>query len=82
MGNSTYPANVHEGSHFPEHRAKVAVPFRSQQVELADSGYDAVENYQGIRGRGGIPIIAYNPRREDISPEALLARGYDINGTP
>jgi hypothetical protein len=82
VGNSTYPANVHEGSHFPEHRAKVAIPFRPQQVELTDAGYDVVENYQGIRGRGGIPIIAYNPRREDLSPEALLARGYDTNGTP
>ena len=82
VGNSTYPANVHEGSHFQEHRAKVAIPFLAQQVELADAGYDMVENYQGIRGRGGIPIIAYNPRREDLSPEALLARGYDTNGTP
>lgn len=82
VGNSTYPANAHEGSHCQEHRAKVAIPFRDQQVELADAGYDAVENYLGIRSRGGIPIIAYNPRREDLSPEALRARGYDTNGTP
>jgi hypothetical protein len=82
VGTSTYPANVHEGSHFQAHRAKVALPFRSQQVELADAGYDVVDNYRGIRDRGGIPIIAYNPRREDRSPEALLARGYDANGTP
>jgi hypothetical protein len=32
----------------------------------------------GIRDRGGIPIIAYHPRREDLSPEALLARGYEV----
>lgn len=82
VGTSTYPANVAEGRHFPEHRAKVAIPFLSQQVELADAGYDVVENYQSIRGRGGIPIIAYNPRRENLSPEALLGRGYDTNGTP
>lgn len=82
VGNSTYPANVHEGTHFQEHRAKGAIPFLPRQVELTDAGYDVVENYQGIRGRGGIPIIAYNPRREDLSPEALLARGYDTNGTP
>ena len=60
----------------------VALPFRPQQVELGDAGYDAIENYQGIRSRGGIPIIAYNPRHEDLSPEALLARGYDTHGTP
>ena len=82
VGTSTYPANAPEGSHFQAHRAKVAIPFRAQQVELADAGYDVVENYRGIRGRGGIPIIAYNPRREDLSPEALLARGYDTHGTP
>jgi hypothetical protein len=82
VGTSTYPANVAEGSHFLEHRAKVAIPFRSQQVELADAGYDLMENYQGIRERGGVPIIAYNPRREDLSLEALVARGYDAHGAP
>jgi hypothetical protein len=82
VGTSTYPANGSEGSHFPTHRAKLAIPFRPQQVELADAGDDVGENYHGIRGRGGIPIIAYNPRREDRSPEALLARGYDTHGTP
>jgi hypothetical protein len=82
VGSSTYPANAAEGRHFPEHRAKVAIPFLPRQVELADAGYDVVENYQDIRGRGGIPIIAYNPRREDLSPEALVARGYDTHGTP
>lgn len=82
MGTSTYPANAYEGRHFQEHRAKVAIPFLAQQVELADAGYDVVENYQGIRGRGGIPIIADNPRREDLSPKALVARGYDTHGTP
>ena len=30
----------------------------------------------------GFLIIAYNPRHEDLSPEALLARGYDTHGTP
>jgi hypothetical protein len=82
VGTSTYPANASEGRHFPEHRAKVAVPFLPRQVEVADAGYDSSENYQGTRERGGIPIIAYNPRHEDRSPEALLARGYDIDGTP
>jgi hypothetical protein len=82
VGTSTYPANAHEGRQFQEHRAQVAIPFLAQQIELADAGYDVVENYHGIRGRGGIPIIAYNPRHEDLSPEALLARGYETNGTP
>ena len=82
MGTATYPADAHEGRHFQEHRAHVAIPCRPQQIELADAGYDVAEHYQSIRSRGGIPIIAYNPRREDRSPEALLARGYDTHGTP
>ena len=82
VGTSTYPAHVHACRHFPEHRAKVALPFRSQQIELADAGYDAVEHDHGIRGRGGVPSIAYHPRREDRSPEARVARGYATHGTP
>ena len=82
VGTSTYPANAAEGSHFQAHRAKVALPFRSQQVELADAGYDGVDNYQRIRDRGGSPIIAYNPRNENLSPQALMARGDDTHATP
>ena len=82
VGTSTYPANVAEGSHFQAHRAKLAIPFRPQQVELADAGYDVVDNYQGIRDRQGIPIIASHPRHEDLAPEGLLARGDDSHGTP
>jgi hypothetical protein len=82
VGTSTYPAHVAEGSRFLEHRTKVAIPFRPQQIELADAGYDMVDNDQGIRDREGIPIIAYHPRHEDRSPEALRQRGYDEHGTP
>lgn len=82
MGLSTSPADAQEGSHFLEHRAKVAIPFLDPQVELADAGDDLVEHYHGIRGRGGVPISADHPRREDRSPEALVARGYDPHGTP
>ena len=73
VGTSTYPANVPEGSHLQEPRAKVALPFLAQQVELTDAGDDLVENDQGIRGRGGIPLIASQPRRDALSPEALWA---------
>jgi hypothetical protein len=56
VGTSTYPANVHEGSHFQAHRAQVALPCLAQQVELADAGYDVVEHYHG--SRGGSPLLA------------------------
>jgi hypothetical protein len=82
VGHSTYPANANEGTHFPEHRATVALPVLPHQVQLGDAGYDHIENYQWIRSHGGIPIIAYNPRNENLAPEALLKRGYDQHGTP
>lgn len=82
VGNSTYPANTDEGNHFKEHRSKVVLPFLPGQRHLGDSGYDHIDNYQYIRSQGGTPIIDYNPRNENHSPEALLKRGYDKNGIP
>lgn len=82
MGISTDPADAHEGRHFPEHRAKVAIPFLDPQVEVAAAGDDLGEHYRGIRSRGGVPIMAYHPRHENLSPAALVARGSDTDGTP
>jgi len=82
VGTSTDPAHVAEGSHVQAHRAKLALPFRPQQVELADAGDDVVDHDQGIRDRGGIPSLASHPRHEDLSPEGLLARGDASHGTP
>ena len=82
VGTSTSPATAAEGRHFPEPRAKVAVPFLPRQVDVADAGYDASAHYHGTRARGGLPILADHPRHDDRSPEALLARGYALDGTP
>ena len=82
VGHSTHPANANEGNHFQEHRSKVALPFVPGQVQLGDCAYDHTALYQWIRGQGGTPIIDYNPRNENRSPEACLSRGYDIHGTP
>jgi hypothetical protein len=79
---STEAANTDEGTHFQAHRNKVAIPIVPGQMQLGDAAYDVTTNYQGIRRQGGIPIIAYNPRRENLAPEALLKRGYDQHGTP
>lgn len=35
-----------------------------------------------MRDRGGMAVFDSNRRHEDRSPEALVARGYDHNGTP
>ena len=82
VGNSTYPANANEGNHFEEHRSQVPIPFLPGQVQLLDGAYDQGPVYQKVRQNGGVPIIAYNPRNENRSPEAFLERGYDQSGTP
>jgi hypothetical protein len=80
--NSTHSANTDEGTHFQAHRAQVAIPIVAGQMQLGDAAYDVTANYQWIRGQGGIPIIDYNPRKEHLTPQALLHRGYDQYGTP
>jgi hypothetical protein len=40
VGNSTYPANTHEGAEFIPHRSKLAVPMRPGQVQLGDAAYE------------------------------------------
>ena len=80
--NSTDAAHTDEGMHFQAHRAKIGIPIVLGQMQLGDAAYDVTANYQWIRGQGGIPIIAYNPRNENLTPEALLKRGYDQHGTP
>jgi len=82
LGTSTYPANAHEGTHFLAHRATLALPVLPGQVQLGDAAYDVTANYEGIRDRGAIAVFDYNRRNEDLSPEALVERGYDHNGTP
>jgi hypothetical protein len=82
LGNSTYPADAHEGAHFIAHRASLAVPVLPGQVQLGDAAYDVTANYRWIRDRGGIPVFDYNPRNEHLDPESLVNRGYDPYGTP
>jgi len=52
------------------------------KVDIADAKYDITNNYEYIRGKSSIPIIDYNPRRENLSRQAILDRGYDQKGWP
>ena len=47
-----------------------------------DAKYDITKNYEYIRAKGSIPVIDYNRRRENLSRQALINRGYDHNGWP
>ena len=82
VASSTYPADTHEGSVFLLHREKVAIPYLPYQVHCLDSGHDQQDIYIFLASKGVNPLIDYNPRRENLSEEALKKRGYDQNGTP
>ena len=51
-------------------------------IDIADAKYDITKNYDYIRAKGSIPIIDYNRRRENLSRQALIDRGYDEKGWP
>ncbi len=51
-------------------------------IDIADAKYDITKNYEYIRAKGSIPIIDYNRRRENLSRQALIDRGYDEKGWP
>ena len=55
---------------------------RSVNIDIADAKYDITKNYEYIRAKGSIPIIDYNRRRENLSRQALIDRGYDEKGWP
>lgn len=58
VGNSTYPANTHEGTEFIPHRSQLAVPLRPGQVQLGDSANDIIANYEWLHDRGAIAVFA------------------------
>ncbi|MFQ5813931.1 MAG: hypothetical protein ACE5I2_12215 [Anaerolineae bacterium] len=82
LGNSTYPADAHEGTHFIDHRAALAMPVLPGQVQLGDAAYDVTANYHWMGERDGIAVFDYNRRNEHLDPASLVKRGYDQHGTP
>lgn len=82
LGHSTSPANAHEGPHFLAHRATLPLPVLPGHVQVGDAAYDGTVNYEKLRDRGGIAVCNSKRRNEDLSLEALGARGYDHHGTP
>jgi hypothetical protein len=82
LGNSTYPADTHEGTKFIEHRTALAVPVLPGQVHLGDAANDVTANYHWLHDHGGIAVFSYNQRNEHLDTASLLRRGYDQYGTP
>ena len=82
LGDSTYPADANEGTHFIDHRTALAMPVLPGQVHLGDAASDVTANYLWIDERGAMAVFDYNPRNEHLDPESLINRGYDQYGTP
>ena len=82
VGLSLYPANVNEGAVFVAHDAQVEQHELPERVHVLDGAYDSEPNYAHLRAKDCLPIIDYNPRREDRSLETLRRRGYDERGWP
>lgn len=80
----TEPASTHDGQLLPllKEQIRFAHPILKTRIDIGDSGFDSIHNYNWIRAEGSIPIIDFNRRGEKFSPEKLFDRGFDQNGTP
>ena len=75
--------NGEEGRHFISNKIQILGHHgKSSKIHIADAKYDELNNYHFSRNQGAIPIIDYNVRSENISPNALKERGYDQKGWP
>ncbi|MBT9132847.1 MAG: hypothetical protein DDT33_01377 [Firmicutes bacterium] len=79
----TGPASMKDGNCFIPLREQIKEhhPFKTV-IDIGDAGFDKVDNYNYCRQESSIPLIDYNRRGEDLSPERLKKRGYDENGYP
>lgn len=82
IGVTTHPADVREGGSFEEQLSRLTIPNPAGHPHLLDAAYDQRNVYESILRGGGVPIIKYNPRNEDLSEPSLLKRGHDENGVP
>ena len=51
-------------------------------AHTGDCAFGTEPGMEQVRSNGAVPIMDYNPGREDLSPEKLLERGYDKKGWP
>jgi len=80
---TTIAGNGEEGRHFITNNIQIMHHHgKASKIHIADAKYDETNNYNFSRSQGAIPIIDYNPRSENLSPDTLKARGYDQKGWP
>jgi len=51
-------------------------------AHTGDCAFGTEPGMEQVRSQGAVPVMDYNPGREDLSPEKLLERGYDKKGWP
>jgi hypothetical protein len=83
--STVIPGNAHEGKQLACHleflKQIPQLQFKPK-LHMADAKFDEHNNFQAIRNLNAIPIISLNPRNQDLSPQALINRGYDPQGRP
>ena len=84
IGCVTRPGSDHDGNHFIPLKEEINLhhPTMKSRLDIGDSGFDDTPNYDYARENDSLPIFNYNPRKEKLSQEDLLKRGYDQNGYP
>jgi hypothetical protein len=80
---SNIAGNAEEGSLLINNREQLRKYHNCDvNIDIADSKYDIIDNYEYIRNDGSIPIIDYNVRNEHVTKDDLINRGYDQKGQP
>ena len=73
MAVSNIAGNAEEGNYLVINREQISAHHGCKTaVDLADSKYDTINNYNYIRNQGAIPIIDYNPRDEILGEIPVL----------
>lgn len=80
----TKPASVRDGNYFIQLKEQIKWqhPYFKTCMDIADSGFDEIENYNYSRAEGSIPVFDYNVRSENLTRDALHKRGYSQDGWP
>jgi hypothetical protein len=82
VGISLHPGKICEGHEFIAHHRQMDEHAFHEKLNVLEGAYDEEDNYTQLRAKWCMPVIDYNHRREDLSPETFAQRGYEENGWP
>ncbi len=81
---TTEDGSHHDGNFFIPLREEIKKyhPDLKTYIDVGDSGFDDIDNYNYSRNNGSLPIFDYNKRNENLTQDALYLRGYNDKGYP